>query len=326
MDVITSHQYGWENTVATMGTALTEKHIAIIKKYTRNLVLALDSDPAGIEASLRIAESIDIENYLNSDVRVVLTPQGKDPDEVIKLDSGVWKEALDNAELLIDYAVKIIKKKYDLSSPNGKSQAIDKFLPVISKVKDPARWGEYLKRFAEAIQVNEQEIMSIMRMSKKVSSSKMQHALESWKEYIVSPSFGKLEDQILGLILQYPDLKTEAESIQVDYFQKRESLEIFTKWLQYGDADAIRMHLDPILQPYLDHLLQMQYPPLGSSERIKRVYYSYANRLQERYHKNMLFREAALLDAQGEEVDRITGGITHAKSLKEIYEERTKRR
>lgn len=326
MDVISSHQYAWENTVATMGTALTEKHLTIIRKYTKNLVLALDSDEAGMEASLRIAESIDIENYLDSDVRVVLTPQGKDPDEVIRLDPEAWGEAVGQAELLIDYAVKIIRKKYDLSSPNGKSLAIDKFLPMVSKVKDPARRGEYIKRFATAINVDEQEITSIIRMSKKVSPSKMQHSMESWKEYIVSPNFGKLEDETLGLLLQHPELRPEAESLSQDYFEKRESLEIFAKWLKYEDIDSVRSNLDPLLHPHLDNLLQMQYPPLGGSERIKKIYHSYASRLREKYHRNMLYREAAILDAKMNAEGELSEGVDHAESLKEIYQERIKRR
>jgi DNA primase len=333
MDVITSHQYGWDYTVATMGTALTEKHLAVIKKYTKNLILAMDSDEAGAEASLRIAESVDIENYMNSDVRVVLTPQGKDPDEVIKLDVEAWKNALANAELLIDYVMKLIKTKYDLNTPNGKTQAIDKFIPVVTKIKDNVRKWMYITRFAKTINIDEKEFIGILGMARRVSPSKMRDAITSWKKTIESPSLGNLEDDSLGLVLQFPELRAESKGLHIGYFEKRENLEIFAKWLKYDDFESLRSNLDPLLHSHLDDLMHRHYPPLGSGERIKRIFYAYASRLRERYHRRMEAQKAVLLTLEAETGVKLADlakleeqGALEAMQLKEVYQERSKRR
>ena len=102
MDVIVAHQYGFNNVVASMGTAITEKHIAILKKLTKNIALALDPDAAGEEAMLRCVE---YENSLNNEIKVIILPSGKDPDEVIKEDSKLWQAAVEKAVPVIDYTI-----------------------------------------------------------------------------------------------------------------------------------------------------------------------------------------------------------------------------
>jgi len=81
IDVITAHQNGITNVVASMGTSVTEKQVGTLKRLTRNLVLALDADAAGEEAMLR---GVRYENTLDTEVKVIILPEGKDPDDVIK--------------------------------------------------------------------------------------------------------------------------------------------------------------------------------------------------------------------------------------------------
>jgi len=92
MDVITAHQNGFSNVVASMGTSLTEKQVSALKKLTRNMVLALDADAAGEEATLR---AVSYENILNAEVRVIILPQGKDPDDVIKESAQSWNSLME---------------------------------------------------------------------------------------------------------------------------------------------------------------------------------------------------------------------------------------
>ncbi len=81
MDVITAHQNGFNNVVASMGTAVTENQVSAVKKLTRNIALAFDADVAGEEAMLR---GVGYENVLDAEVKVIVLPQGKDPDDIIK--------------------------------------------------------------------------------------------------------------------------------------------------------------------------------------------------------------------------------------------------
>ncbi|GAH91630.1 unnamed protein product [marine sediment metagenome] len=100
MDVLRAHQHGWQNVVASMGTSVTEKQVAIVKRSSKNIALSLDADAAGEEATLRSAEVlidslekkvtpiptwsglVKYENILNAEIKVIPLPQGKDPDKV----------------------------------------------------------------------------------------------------------------------------------------------------------------------------------------------------------------------------------------------------
>jgi DNA primase len=116
MGVLVPHQYGYTNAVATMGTALTEDHLRLIKRFTRRIVLAMDSDAAGIKATLRGLEiarqTLDREDEphfdargllrhearLKADIRVCTLPQGKDPDDIIVEDAEKWEQVIAQAK------------------------------------------------------------------------------------------------------------------------------------------------------------------------------------------------------------------------------------
>ena len=94
MDVITAHQNGFNNVVASMGTSVTERQVSTLKRLTKNMTLALDADAAGEEASLRC---VSYENALDAEVKVIILPKGRDPDDVIKQDTQTWQHLLNEA-------------------------------------------------------------------------------------------------------------------------------------------------------------------------------------------------------------------------------------
>src|SRR4030042_1111967 len=112
MDVLTAHQYGYTNVVASMGTAMTDKQLTILKGLTRNLILALDADAAGEEAVSRSGEMVDkmlpvppefygwvkYEDAHNAEVKILILPQGKDPDEVIMGNASQWQKLITDAK------------------------------------------------------------------------------------------------------------------------------------------------------------------------------------------------------------------------------------
>ena len=112
MDVITAHQNGFSNVVASMGTSVTEKQVNILKKLSKNIVLALDADAAGEEAMLRC---VDYENTLDAEVKVIILPKGKDPDDVIKEDARAWQKLLEEALPIVDYTFNMVTAELDLS-------------------------------------------------------------------------------------------------------------------------------------------------------------------------------------------------------------------
>ncbi|OGO07189.1 MAG: DNA primase, partial [Chloroflexi bacterium RBG_13_57_8] len=151
MDVIMAHQCGVANAVASMGTAITETQVNILKKLSKNLVLSLDADAAGEEAMLR---TVGYENLLNAEMRVILLPAGKDPDEVIKEDPGRWEGLVAKAVPLVDFLFEKTTAGLDMDTARDKSAAVDRLLPVVAEINDPIRQAHYLQKLAALVKVD----------------------------------------------------------------------------------------------------------------------------------------------------------------------------
>ena len=144
IDAIQMQCHGFPETVAPLGTALTEDHLAILCKANRNIVFCFDGDTAGQKAAARAANLILPFIRDNSDIKFAFVTGGKDPDEILKK-SG--KDAMDtiinNATGLTDFIWDIANKNYIVSTPGGRAQA-EKFLKSqTEKITDPALRAEY---------------------------------------------------------------------------------------------------------------------------------------------------------------------------------------
>ena len=104
MDCISLHQYGFSNVVASLGTALTINQAKLLKKYVDTVIISFDADVAGEAATLRGLELLRNEGF---DLRVLIVPKGKDPDEYIKMNGReAFQKLVDEALPLIDYRIK----------------------------------------------------------------------------------------------------------------------------------------------------------------------------------------------------------------------------
>lgn len=119
MDVISLHQAGFNQAVASLGTALTPGHARLMKRYTDNVLITYDSDEAGVKAALR---AIPILKEAGLSTKVINMRPYKDPDEFIKaLGPGAFQERIDNAENSFMYEIGIIEKRYDRSDPESET-------------------------------------------------------------------------------------------------------------------------------------------------------------------------------------------------------------
>lgn len=142
MDVIAMCKAGFENTIATLGTALTPGHARLIKRYTDKVIVCYDGDEAGIKATLR---SIDILLSEELEVKVVSLPNGQDPDELIK-EKGrdALVELIGQASYGIDYKIKNCARDKNLDNRNEKSIFIKDALAIISNLKNESEKQLYL--------------------------------------------------------------------------------------------------------------------------------------------------------------------------------------
>ncbi|MEK7543578.1 MAG: DNA primase [Patescibacteria group bacterium] len=159
-DVISSFQAGVGNVVAIKGSALTEGHVNLLRRFADRLVLALDSDLAGDAAARR---GIEIADRAGLDLRVASMPTGKDPDDAARENPALFKKALKAAEPIYDYFIASALKRYDTNDSFSKRKISDELLPIIAKIENPIVQGHYIKKLSGVLEVSEDAINDGMR-------------------------------------------------------------------------------------------------------------------------------------------------------------------
>lgn len=241
-DVMMAHQHGEANVVASMGTALTDKHVKSVKSLTTNLVLALDPDAAGSAATLRglevarrafdrvdtqvsVGDIMRLESTLEADIRIAVLPEGKDPDEVLREGNGAWQECIDTAVPFVDYAFRMIARQHDLSSTQGKRRAVEALAPLITDIGDPVARQQYLKRLAQVLDLGVQSevLMNLMharRTRRRPAAPMRQDGGEQTSGNGQELEVDGLEQYLLGLLIMHPQVHgLAAEIIDAEDFR-----------------------------------------------------------------------------------------------------------
>ncbi|MBC6609964.1 DNA primase [Hymenobacter sp. BT507] len=158
LDVLSLHQGGIKNVVASSGTSLTDGQIRLIKRYSDNVTVLYDGDAAGIKASLRGVDML-LEGGLN--VRVVLFPDGDDPDSYIrKVGDQRFQEHLDQqSQDFISFKTKLVAREA-AQDPVKKAEAIRDVLQSIAKVPDPIKRQVFLQQTSAAFSIDEQVLIT----------------------------------------------------------------------------------------------------------------------------------------------------------------------
>ena len=152
MDVISSHQAGVKEVVATSGTAMTEQHLKMLSNLTSDIRLAYDGDDAGVRATER---AIMMAGDLGIDLSVISDYHGaKDPDELIQKDSKLWRMAVEKKEPAVDWLLKKYEESVDLSSAPGKRKYSDVALRLLKYVKDEVERASYEEKVAKKLGVD----------------------------------------------------------------------------------------------------------------------------------------------------------------------------
>ncbi|HEY9786969.1 MAG TPA: toprim domain-containing protein, partial [Candidatus Obscuribacterales bacterium] len=164
-DAITAHQYGFKNTVATLGTALTEQQAKMLVRYTesKQVYLSFDSDQAGARAVERGVETLNqIAEGIGIELSVIRVPGGKDPDECLRGEGGValFARAVETAPPLIDYQLRDALTNANLSTHTGRIEAARRIVPILAQIKNPTVRGEYIRSWAMEIGSREDELLS----------------------------------------------------------------------------------------------------------------------------------------------------------------------
>jgi DNA primase len=315
MDVITAHQHGVTNAIASMGTAITETQVATLKKLSRNLCLALDADTAGEEAMLR---AVGYENTLNSEIRVIVMPEGKDPDDVIREDINNWRNLVSQAVPLIDFLFEKTTVKLDLSTARDKSLAVERLLPVVAGINDPIRQAHYLQKLAALVKVDMNTI--------KAALSRLKPAPVRRRTPLPGPAVRAAKDlreeYCLALLLQHPELRERLAELSPEYFESSENREIFNAYKDAADVVSLKERVDPAIHEHLDAINKKIIPAPKNNMGPK--FLDCALELRRRYLKNLAARKAESGGAE-DEPSRLEEDMEISRQLKELDARRSQK-
>jgi len=315
-DVIFAHQLGSRNVIAPMGTSLTDRQIALIKKLTKNITLALDSDAAGEQATLRgleiarqaLSKAVDHRErgWLDGDakveggLKVILMPPGKDPDEVMRDQPDEWRRLVGDAIPVMDYFFKSAVSKFDPTADSGRSAIIDRLLPRIMEISDTADKEIYFRKLSKLVGVAENTLLA---KAAQIQPTKREKGTMAVSVPSSALSRYPLEEYCLAILLQKPHLRESALALSPEHFEGTENREIFLAWLNNSNVEELQNDLDINLHEYLDKLKSKVLPPAKEGEW-EAALADCTRRLREQRLRRLKSFEAILISEAESEGDK----------------------
>ncbi len=211
-DTIMAHQQGFENTVSVSGTALTSRHLNILKRYSDNLILAFDMDLAGDTATKR---GINMAESLGFNIKVVDTYKGaKDPAEIILENPDDWRQSLLKARSIMDYYFDSAFANFDKNVPDGKKEIGKIVLPAIKRIQNKIEQSYWSQKLAEKLGVKEEAVLEEMKGVKtdlNYSNSSLpagrqveNNRIDKAKDLSGAGRKKLLEEKIISLVIKEP--------------------------------------------------------------------------------------------------------------------------
>jgi DNA primase len=326
MDAIAAHQHGLGNVVASMGTAITERQVGLLKRYTRNLALALDADQAGSEATLRgvqvAADAADRttvavptwrglirqQEALAAEIRVLTLPPGTDPDEVIRRDPDEWRQLVEKAKPVVDHLFEAMAARLKgISSPLERSRAAMELVPVLEGLTDPVTQATYVQRLARALELDmagEETVLRALRHRRRRTPAEAEAPAG---EAALRPAPREpREEYLLALLLRCPTLQRHRGTLSPELLSLSENRQLFEAWRSAGGLEAedvveeMRRELPEELHGHLEAILARNMPPFQVGEAEKALEDCVWRMEQRKLEIEKLASSAALAESEQE--------------------------
>lgn len=210
MDFLALYQQGFKNTVATLGTALGEDHVRLMKRFVEEVIVVYDGDKAGEAAALRGLEIL-IEGGMQ--VKLVSLPKGFDPDDFVrKHGNEAFRKILKEANDFFDYKLQALLRRYPRSDALGLAKISREMLETFQKIKNPVILAEHLKRLSRELHVDEHSLRSeFANISKRAGVSQEKKVFQSSKESS-SGHVPQEEIMLIALMIENENFAEKAES------------------------------------------------------------------------------------------------------------------
>jgi DNA primase len=203
-DLLALNCHGIHNVVATLGTALSREHIRILKGYAGQVTLVFDSDEAGMKAAER---SLPLFVEEKVDARIMRLPEGRDPDSYVLEKGGHgFRQLADQALEMMEFLIASAVQKHGLS-PQGKVRIVEALKEPLSLLVDSVSRAVYVKDLAERVDVDEAAILEQIRTSTEKGKKRVSAAR--------SPNGSKLEETLVAMMLQRPDILSGIDAQEV---------------------------------------------------------------------------------------------------------------
>ena len=199
MDLLSLHLHGIQNSVATLGTAMTEEHIRLLKGVCQKITLVYDSDQAGIKAAQRCIELFKAHHQLE-DIRILVLPEGHDPDTYLQqFGQEAFRNAAREASGVFSFLMDVAIKKHGLSL-EGKLRVIHEMQEPLSTLTDGLTRISAIKEIAERTGIDESAIQEKLRENSQSRPFKAKPAEKA-------PDAGnKFEKHLIAMMLQFPEI------------------------------------------------------------------------------------------------------------------------
>lgn len=275
MDVISAHQAGFLNVVASSGTSLTIGQLKLLSRYTNDITFAFDSDSAGLNALHRAIELAEKEGF---NIKVAMIPEEyKDLDEFIQADSKKIKAFLADGIPAFDFFLVSALRRHNVQSPIGKKKAMADLTPIFSQISDPVLRDHYIKQISEKLDITETVVAGLLSDTTSGDAKEFFSARDSRQEVEQQIGLSKKspEEYILALLLKAPleSSQTVLYKLAQKDFTDLELQQIFTEFKAYltgrkrkFEIQAFAKKFDEKLSALIDELYLWDLGELNENE------------------------------------------------------------
>ena len=320
MDAVMAHQHGFDNVVASMGTALTEHQVTLVRRLTNQVTMALDGDPAGRNATLRSLESswgvFQRRNARTAqqsgtsvlqqpealELRVAELPAGLDPDDYIRRSPDEWVAFVNGAAPLFEYLLASLTDRADINNADGRAWVAQTMLRFVAQIPDPIRRDIYLDQLAARLSVNADVLRAAMPAAGQETATSSRPAPVDADQATPPPSRPELaaEESLLALLLQHwEELDADSRAtVQPEWFASSENREIYrsvSASVTWNGSDDVAVA--PELKPYLD-LLRTRQLMLTNRNKVTTAWEKSRLRLEREYLNKEIEQSASALGAE----------------------------
>ena len=264
MDVISIHQAGFDNAVASLGTSLTAEQARLISQYVNQVIIAYDADGAGQKATRR---AISLFEETGVKIRVLSIPDAKDPDEYIKkFGPARFKLLLEGSAGAVDFEIAKLRQKFDLETADGKVAFLKEFCSLMAGINSPVERDVYIIRTAKELSVSKEavadQVAALRRRRAGAAEKKARRDIRPYSESAAGQPrdlersrnirYALAEDKLITTLLKHPDFYDAiAAKIRPEQFVTQKNRVLFEAlWQRLQNRQDIgMMSLSALLEP-----------------------------------------------------------------------------